>query len=354
MILAGGAARRLGGRDKPGLLVGGARLLDHAVAACAGARRIVVVGPERPTVIPVAWVREDPPGGGPVAALAAGLAAVSAPVTLLLAADLPFVTREVTERLVAALSDPAMPDDAETPHEAERGALAAGSRATASGVPSTRAASSAGTDGSPERAAAAAQDAAPRTRAPAASAATPTAAHVSPAPDAVLLTDSTGRDQPLLAVYRTEALRKAVAAVGDPDGAPLRRVWAGLRASRMADPGRAAFDCDTWPQVRAARATSGRMENVLEDWIEAVKAELGIELDVDIAALLDMTKVAAHNVVRPAAPLTAFLVGYAAAQAGGGSAAVADALRKAEALAAAYERPDAESGGADTGGTAAP
>lgn len=287
VVLAGGAARRLGGRDKPGLLVGGATLLDHAVAACAGARRTVVVGPERPTAAPVTWVREDPPGGGPVAALAAGLAAVSAPVTLLLAADLPFVTREVTERLVAALSDPA---EVSPGHPA----------------------------------------------------------------DAVLLTDATGRDQPLLAVYRTGALRKAVAAVGDPDGAPLRRVWAGLRAARMADPGRAAFDCDTWPQVRAARATSGRMENVLEDWIEAVKAELGIELDVDIAALLDMTKVAAHNVVRPAAPLTAFLVGYAAAQAGGGSAAVADALRKAEALAAAYERPDAASGGADTGGTAAP
>lgn len=283
VILAGGAARRLGGRDKPGLLVGGATLLDHAVAACAGARRIVVVGPERPTAAPVTWVREDPPGGGPVAALAAGLAAVSAPVTLLLAADLPFVTREVTARLVAALSDPA--------------------DVSSEGL----------------------------------------------APDAVLLTDSTGRDQPLLAVYRTGALRKAVAAVGDPDGAPLRRVWAGLRAARMADPGHAAFDCDTWPQVRAARATSGRMENVLEDWIEAVKAELGIELDVDVAALLDMTKVAAHNVVRPAAPLTAFLVGYAAAQAGGGSAAVADALRKAEALAAAYERPDAASGGADTG-----
>jgi len=38
-------------------------------------------------------------------------------------------------------------------------------------------------------------------------------------------------------------------------------------------------------------------------------------------------------VARPAAPLTTFLVGYAAAQAGGGPEAVAEASRKAAALA---------------------
>jgi hypothetical protein len=46
-----------------------------------------------------------------------------------------------------------------------------------------------------------------------------------------------------------------------------------------------------------------------------------------------MTKVVAHNVARPAAPLAAFLVGYAAAQAGGGPAAVTEASRKTAALA---------------------
>lgn len=71
----------------------------------------------------------------------------------------------------------------------------------------------------------------------------------------------------------------------------------------------------------------------LEEWTEAVKQELGIELDVDIAAVLDMTRVAAHNVQRPAAPLTSFLVGYAAASRGGGAAAVAEALRQARELA---------------------
>lgn len=78
---------------------------------------------------------------------------------------------------------------------------------------------------------------------------------------------------------------------------------------------------------------SGNMGGVLDDWIAEAKTELGVDLDVDVAGLLDMTKVVAHGVARPAAPLTAFLVGYAAAGAGGGSEAVAEACRKAVALA---------------------
>ncbi|WP_051050908.1 molybdenum cofactor guanylyltransferase [Nocardiopsis salina] len=91
VVLAGGAARRMGGADKPGLVVGGRTLLEGVVAAVrahsAGAH-VVVVGPERSS--PAAeYVREDPPGGGPVPALRAGLARVQAPRTALLAADLP-------------------------------------------------------------------------------------------------------------------------------------------------------------------------------------------------------------------------------------------------------------------------
>jgi hypothetical protein len=75
---------------------------------------------------------------------------------------------------------------------------------------------------------------------------------------------------------------------------------------------------------------------VLDEWITAARAELGIDLDVDIHGLLDMTKEVAHGVARPAAPLTAFLVGYAAASAGGGPQAVAEANRKITALAARW------------------
>jgi molybdopterin-guanine dinucleotide biosynthesis protein A len=105
IVLAGGAARRLGGQDKPGLLVAGATLLARVVAAVADAGRIAVVGPPRDVPREVVWCRESPPGGGPVAAAAAGLAATSAAVVVVLAADLPFVAPAIPV-LVAALSGP--------------------------------------------------------------------------------------------------------------------------------------------------------------------------------------------------------------------------------------------------------
>lgn len=104
IVPAGGAARRLGGADKPGLTVGGTALLDRVLAAAAGARTTVVVGPARPTArTGIRWTRERPPGGGPVAAVAAGLAEVTAEVVLLLAADLPFLDARTVGRLTGAL-----------------------------------------------------------------------------------------------------------------------------------------------------------------------------------------------------------------------------------------------------------
>ncbi len=57
---------------------------------------------------------------------------------------------------------------------------------------------------------------------------------------------------------------------------------------------------------------SGHMD-VLEPWVEDLLAAL--ELDgtpVDIDAILTLAGEAAHGIVRPAAPLTTFIVGYAA------------------------------------------
>ncbi|KDN84128.1 hypothetical protein KCH_39190 [Kitasatospora cheerisanensis KCTC 2395] len=106
VVAAGGAGRRLGGADKPALTVGGRPLLDRVLTACAGARRVLVVGPRRPTGHPgVHWLREDPPGGGPLAAVAAALPQVSAPLVLLLAADLPFLDAATVARLVARVGD---------------------------------------------------------------------------------------------------------------------------------------------------------------------------------------------------------------------------------------------------------
>jgi molybdopterin-guanine dinucleotide biosynthesis protein A len=107
-VLAGGLARRLEGADKPALVVGGATLLDRVIEACAQARDVVCVGPRRPTRRPVRWTREDPPGSGPVAALAAalelprsadGAGPGPAPSVVVLAADLPFLRAKLIHRL---------------------------------------------------------------------------------------------------------------------------------------------------------------------------------------------------------------------------------------------------------------
>ena len=107
VVLAGGRSSRLGGTDKPGLVVGGQTLLGAVVSAVtsAGADRVVVVGPERTGAGgAVRYVREDPPGRGPVAALACGLEQVSAPLVVLLAADLPFLRPAHVTRLLTALA----------------------------------------------------------------------------------------------------------------------------------------------------------------------------------------------------------------------------------------------------------
>ncbi|MFD3325375.1 NTP transferase domain-containing protein [Streptomyces sp. NPDC058701] len=274
IVLAGGAARRLGGADKPALSVGGRTLLDRVLDACPDAVTTVVVGGRRATVRPVRWACEEPAGGGPVAALDAGLRGTTAERVLVLSADLPFLDRATVRTLLAAPGGHTDP-----------------------GRDTRR--------------------------------------------DGALLRDPDGRDQPLVAVYRTAPLRRALARLAaERDGLaglPLRSLTAALDLARVDAGPLASFDCDTWDDLAAARARIREHGTVLEQWITAVKNELGIDLSVDTAALLDLARDAAHGVARPAAPLTTFLVGYAAARAEAAGAdpveAVAEATRKAADLA---------------------
>ncbi|MEU7578440.1 NTP transferase domain-containing protein [Streptomyces sp. NPDC041068] len=317
VVLAGGGAARLGGADKPGVRVGGRALIDRVLAACSGAGTTVVVADPRPTSRPVVWAREEPAGGGPLAALDAGLRRTGAELVVVLSADLPFLGDRTVGRLLTALRE----SDA----------------------------------------------------------------------DGAVLTDPEGRDQPLVAAYRSASLRREIASLlaagregtagcghagaegrglagaeqggaeqgraeqgwteqGGAErrglaGLPLRLLTARLDLTRVTDP-LAAFDCDTWDDIAAARARIREHGHVLDEWISAVKDELGIELDVDTGTLLDLARDAAHGVARPAAPLTTFLVGYAAAQAAarggaaGGAEAVAEAARKAATLAARWADED--------------
>lgn len=72
VILAGGTAARLDGVDKGSLEHGGTTFLERALEATREVGEVVVVGDPVPTTRPVTFVREDPPLGGPVAALVAG------------------------------------------------------------------------------------------------------------------------------------------------------------------------------------------------------------------------------------------------------------------------------------------
>ncbi|MFI5495510.1 molybdenum cofactor guanylyltransferase [Actinoplanes sp. NPDC051859] len=102
VVLAGGAARRMGGADKAAIPVAGQSMLTRVLAAVHDADPQVVVGRVPPDLpVEVASTSEEPRGGGPVAATAAGLALVPREVsfTALLAADLPLLTGEAIDVL---------------------------------------------------------------------------------------------------------------------------------------------------------------------------------------------------------------------------------------------------------------
>lgn len=94
----------MGGRAKFALEIGGCALLVRVTDALAAAQRIVVVGDSVPGARADVVCREEPPGAGPVAALAAGLPHIRADAVVLLAADLPFLTPAAIEALLGALA----------------------------------------------------------------------------------------------------------------------------------------------------------------------------------------------------------------------------------------------------------
>lgn len=209
VILAGGRAERLGGASKPDLVVGGRSLLETAIDAArsAGCGRIVVVGPPSLEAPGCLIVREDPPFGGPVAALSAGLAALA------------------TE---AAAPDAAAP--------------------TASAP-----------DASPEPAPDVLVLACDM---PAASVAVDrlVAGRTSSSADGVCLVDASGREQWLAAIYSRGALARAFDALGhDTGGAAMRRLVASLNLIVLPDHG-STQDIDTWSDLERARSGSGSGE----------------------------------------------------------------------------------------------
>ncbi len=75
---------------------------------------------------------------------------------------------------------------------------------------------------------------------------------------------------------------------------------------------------------------------VITDWVNQLAAELdAAEAPVDVDEILAIAGTAAHSVLRPAAPLTTYLLGYVAGRAGDNSTlALEDALKAVRRLAA--------------------
>ncbi|HZU93816.1 MAG TPA: DUF6457 domain-containing protein, partial [Microbacterium sp.] len=146
--------------------------------------------------------------------------------------------------------------------------------------------------------------------------------------------------------YRLAALRRAVRALADADGASMRDLLAGL-VLRAIPVGEAATDLDTWEAIdeyrRAHPTTSGKdhimteSPSDLEAWVRAMAADLGVDPDqVPTGLLLDVTRETAHEVVRPAGPVTTFLIGLAV----GRGSTVDDAVATVRARIAEWEGAD--------------
>jgi molybdopterin-guanine dinucleotide biosynthesis protein A len=105
LVLAGGGSTRFGGVDKAMLVLDGVTMLDRVLTATEDATSTVVVGPVRTTCRPVDWTVEDPPSGGPVAGIAAGLAHGTAPIVVVLSCDLPWLEKDDIANLISGLGD---------------------------------------------------------------------------------------------------------------------------------------------------------------------------------------------------------------------------------------------------------
>src|SRR5665213_853709 len=114
-ILMGGEARRFGGRDESGLLIGDRTILERQIDELSeiaddilivGSRSPAEAGRHVPAGHPVSNVRFIPDrvtGCGPLGGLDAALAAAQSDVLVVVACDMPFVTAALLRHLQASI-----------------------------------------------------------------------------------------------------------------------------------------------------------------------------------------------------------------------------------------------------------
>ena len=285
IILAGGRATRLGGAPKPLLRIGGVTLLQTAVdaAAAAGCRPIVVAGPAVGEDPRLTWVREDPPFGGPAAAIVAALPRIATAEVLLLAADLP----RAREAAIAVLESAALA----APVDGLCLADESGRPQWLAGVYRTSAL----------------RRAAGRLAASGAGASM--------------------RD--LLADLEIATVRAPAGSTDDID------TWEDLEAARrVADSSRpSGGSMPDSPRTLPPEA--------LDEWADALRERFGLERDeLPVSLILDLARDVAGGVARPAAPFSAFVAGFVAGRRGGSPADVEEAVAAITELASRWpDRP---------------
>lgn len=211
IVLTGGGSTRMG-EHKPGLDVGGRPIIARILDAVAGLP-VVVVGDAAGVPAGVTVVREERPGGGPVAGIAAGF-------------------RELTSRYGA----PPAPSGADLGH------------VVGSDVEQA-------VGGHLERVVLLAGDLPFVTRA--AVEALLTALDTEPDADTALAADPGGQVNWLCAAWRVVALRGRLAALDEPAGTSMRRLNAGTRQVQVRDEAGWSVDVDTPADLDAARARAG-------------------------------------------------------------------------------------------------
>lgn len=105
IILTGGSSKRFGS-DKSQAQINGRTLLEILTEDLSN---LIIIGPE--SSVSAKYVREHPIGGGPVAAIAAGLKEVDTSEVAILATDMPFASRILNLLKENLISDAALPVD---------------------------------------------------------------------------------------------------------------------------------------------------------------------------------------------------------------------------------------------------
>ena len=196
VVLAGGRGERLGGVSKADLELGGRPLLEHVLAACPDAHRVVLVGTGEPRP-GLLVTREEPAGSGPAAGIVAGARALGdagepAPWVLVLTVDAPGVGAVVPQLL-----------------ERAAGIVAGASGGLPGGLPGEAGAGA--------------------------------------TPDGVVPADGHGLPQRMPVLVRREALLRAADRLGDATGASVRALLDPLRLVVVdVDDPQALQDVDTW------------------------------------------------------------------------------------------------------------